>query len=88
MAAPIVKTILLFNGFKSHIVIVAWYPVLPIMLRKRRPFVCVALWEGQGTRLIVMVAPIAVTALASVQNLMKSSSRRFDDKSRSLDDRY
>ena len=34
-----------------------------------------------------MAAPIAVTAPSSVQNLKKSSSRRFDGKSRSLDDR-
>ena len=54
MAAPIVETILLVNGFKRH---------------------------------IVMAAPLAVTAPSSVQNLMKSSSRRFDGKSRSLDDR-
>ena len=54
MAAPIVETIWLVNGFKRH---------------------------------IVMAAPIAVTAHSSVQNLKKSSSRRFDGKSRSLDDR-
>ena len=54
MAAPIVETIWLVNGFKRH---------------------------------IVMAAPIAVTAPSSVQNLKKSSSRRFDGKSRSLDDR-
>ena len=34
-----------------------------------------------------MAAPLAVTAPSSVQNLMNSSSRRFDGKSRSLDDR-
>ena len=34
-----------------------------------------------------MAAPIAVTAHSSVQNLKKSSSRRFDGKSMSLDDR-
>ena len=54
MAAPIVETILLVNGFKHH---------------------------------IVMAAPFPVTMPSSVQNLMKSSSRRFDGKSRSLDDR-
>ena len=54
MAAPIVETILLVNGFKRH---------------------------------IVMAAPLAVTAPSGVQILMKSSSRRFDGKSRSLDDR-
>ena len=54
MDAPIVETILLVNGFKSH---------------------------------IVKTAPLAITAPSSVQNLMKSSSRRFDCKSGSLDDR-
>ena len=54
MAAPIVETIWLVNGFKCH---------------------------------IVMAGPFAVTAPSSLQNLMKSSSRRFDGKSRSLDDR-
>ena len=54
MAAPIVETIWLVNGFKRH---------------------------------IVMAAPIAVTAPSCVQNLKKSSSRRFDGKSMSLDDR-
>ena len=54
MAAPIVETILLVNGFK---------------------------------RLIVMTAPFAITAPSCVQNLMNSSSRRFDGKSMSLDDR-
>ena len=34
-----------------------------------------------------MAAPIAVTAPSCVQNLKKSSSRRFDGKSMSLDDR-
>ena len=34
-----------------------------------------------------MAAPLAVTAPSSLQNSMKSSSRRFDGKSRSLDDR-
>ena len=34
-----------------------------------------------------MAAPFAVTAPSSVQNLMNSSSRRFDTKLRSLDDR-
>ena len=34
-----------------------------------------------------MAASLAVTAPSSVQNLMKSSSRRFDGKSMSLDDR-
>ena len=34
-----------------------------------------------------MAAPFAVTAPSNIQNLMKSSSRRFDGKSRSLDDR-
>ena len=48
MAAPIVETIWLVNGFKRH---------------------------------IVMAAP------SSVQNLMNSSSRRFNGKSMSLDDR-
>ena len=38
-------------------------------------------------RHIVMAAPFPVTMPSSVQNLMKSSSRRFDGKSRSLDDR-
>ena len=38
-------------------------------------------------RHIVIAAPLAVTTPSSVQNLMKSSSRRFDGKSRSLDDR-
>ena len=38
-------------------------------------------------RLIVMAAPFAVIAPSSVQNLMNSSSRRFDGKSRSLNDR-
>ena len=38
-------------------------------------------------RHIVMAAPFPVTMLSSVQNLMKSSSRRFDGMSRSLDDR-
>ena len=33
---------------------------------------------------IVMDAPYAFTAPSNVQNLMNSSSRRFDDKSRSL----
>ena len=56
MAAPIVETISLVNGFKRHIVI---------------------------------AAPFAVTMPFSVQNLKKSSnsSKRFDGKSRSLDDR-
>ena len=54
MAAPIVETIWLVNGFKRH---------------------------------IVMAAPFAVTAPSSVQNLINSSSRWFDGKSRSLDDR-
>ena len=54
MAAPIVETIWLVNGFQRH---------------------------------IVMAAPIAVTAPSSVQNLKKSSSRRFDGKSMSLGDR-
>ena len=48
MAAPLVETIWLVNGFKRH---------------------------------IVMAAPIAVTAPSSVQNLKKSSLRRFDGKS-------
>ena len=52
MAAPIVETIWLVNGFKRH---------------------------------IVMATPLEVTASSSVQILMKSSSRRFDGKSRSLD---
>ena len=34
-----------------------------------------------------MAAPFAETAPSSVQKLMNSSSRRFDGKSRSLDDR-
>ena len=34
-----------------------------------------------------MAAPFQVSMPSSVQNLMKSSSRRFDGKSRSLDDR-
>ena len=34
-----------------------------------------------------MAAPFSVTAPSSIQNLMNSSSRRFDGKSRSLDDR-
>ena len=38
-------------------------------------------------RHIVMAAPFPVTAPSSVQNLMNSSSRRFDGKSKSLDDR-
>ena len=54
MAAPVVETISLVNGFKRH---------------------------------IVMAAPFPVTMPSSVQNLTKSSSRRFDGKSRSLDDR-
>ena len=54
MAAPIVETIWLVNGFKRH---------------------------------IVMAGPLAVTAPSSVQKLINSSSRRFDGKSRSLDDR-
>ena len=54
MAAPIVETISLVNGFKRH---------------------------------IVMAAPFPDTMPSSVQNLLKSSSRRFDGKSRSLDDR-
>ena len=53
MAAPIVETIWLVNGFKRH---------------------------------IVMAVPLAVTVPSSVQNLMNSLSRRFDGKSRSLDD--
>ena len=44
-------------------------------------------WSLAIKRHIVMAAPLAVTAPSSVQNLMKSSSRRFDGKSRSLDDR-
>ena len=35
---------------------------------------------------IVMAAPCTVTAPTNVKNLMKSSSRRFDGKSRSLDE--
>ena len=35
---------------------------------------------------IVMAAPFAVTAPSSVENLMNSLSRRFDGKSRSLDE--
>ena len=54
MAAPIIETIWLVNGFQRN---------------------------------IVMAAPLTVTALSRVQNLMKCSSRRFDSKSRSLDDR-
>ena len=54
MAAPIVETVWLVNGFKSH---------------------------------IVMAAPFEETAPSSVQNLINSSSRRFDGKSMSLDDR-
>ena len=38
-------------------------------------------------RHIVMAAPCTVTAPTNVKNLTKSSSRRFDGKSRSLDDR-
>ena len=38
-------------------------------------------------RHIVTTAPFPVTMPSSVQNLLKSSSRRFDGKSRSLDDR-
>ena len=34
-----------------------------------------------------MAAPLAVTAPSNLQNSMKSSSRRFDGKSRSLGDR-
>ena len=46
------------------------------------------IWLVNGfKRHIVMAAPIAVSAPSSVWNLMKSSSRRFDGKSRSLDDR-
>ena len=46
------------------------------------------IWLVNGfKRDIVMDAPFAVTAPSSVQNLMNSSSRRFDGKSRSLDDR-
>ena len=44
-------------------------------------------WSLAIKRHIVMAAPIAVTAPSSVQNLKKSSSRRFDGKSMSLDDR-
>ena len=55
MAAPIVETIWLVNGFKSHIVIAASFTITPP---------------------------------SSVQNLMKSSSRRIDGKSRSLDRDY
>ena len=54
MAAPIVETISLVNGFKRH---------------------------------VVMAAPFPITMPSSVQNLMKNSSRRFDGKSRSLNDR-
>ena len=53
MAAPIVETNCLVNGFKRH---------------------------------IVMAAPFTITAPSSVQNLMNSSSRQFDGKSRSRDD--
>ena len=38
-------------------------------------------------RHFVMAAPFPDTMPSSVQNLLKSSSRRFDGKSRSLDDR-
>ena len=54
MAAPIVETIWLVNGFNS---------------------------------LSVMAAPIAVTAPSSEQNLMNSSSKRFDGRSKSPDNR-
>ena len=51
------------------------------------PFV-ETIWLVNGfKRHIVMAAPMAVTAPSSVQNLKKSSSRRFDGKSMSLDDR-
>ena len=44
------------------------------------------IWLVNGfLRHIVMAAPIAVIAPSSVQNLMNSSSRRLDGKSRSLD---
>ena len=46
------------------------------------------IWLVNGfTRHIIMTAPFAVTAPSSVQNLMSNSSRQFDGKSRSLDDR-
>ena len=46
------------------------------------------IWLVNGfKRHIVMAAPCTVAASSSVQNLMKSSSRRFDYNSRSLDDR-
>ena len=46
------------------------------------------IWLVNGfKRHIVMAAPIAVTASSSVQNLKKCSSRRYDGKSMSLDNR-
>ena len=46
------------------------------------------IWLVNGFKChIVMAAPLAVTTPSSVQNLMKSLSRRFDGKLRSLDDR-
>ena len=44
-------------------------------------------WSLAIKRHIVMAAPLKVTAPSGLQNSMKSSSRRFDGKSRSLDDR-
>ena len=44
-------------------------------------------WSLAIKRHIVMAEPCTVSAPSSVQNLMKSSSRQFDGKSRSLDDR-
>ena len=46
------------------------------------------IWLVNGLkRHIVMAAPLTITAPSNVQSLMKSSSRRFDGKSRSLNDR-
>ena len=46
------------------------------------------IWLVNGfKRHIVMAAHLSITAPSSVQNLMNSSSRQFDGKSRSLDDR-
>ena len=46
------------------------------------------IWLVSGfKRHIVTAAYLSITAPSSVQNLMNSSSRRFDGKSRSLDDR-
>ena len=44
-------------------------------------------WSLAIKRHIVMAAPFTVTTPSSVQNLMHRSSRQFNGKSRSLDDR-